>query len=219
MDESVITWSRIAAFVRQHTHDVRNGLNSLDLETALLQELVTDDEAASSVERVRKQLRGLAQQLRAISMLFQDPLPTAAPIPARVMLTIWREKHAAMAKAPEIKWVDELGEEQVNVDVEMLATVFQELLTNAVLFSPTGPLLVTARPQDKQVIFELREPKSAALDLSTWGQPFVSSRRGSYGLGLWTARRLLKANNATLRQSYVPEEGCLISQIILPQCE
>ena len=32
MNEPQIPWARIVAFVRQHTHDVRNGLNCLDLE-------------------------------------------------------------------------------------------------------------------------------------------------------------------------------------------
>ena len=44
-----IKWPRLAAFMRQHTHDVRNGLNSLDLETSFLEEFVNDDEGRASV--------------------------------------------------------------------------------------------------------------------------------------------------------------------------
>ena len=128
MDETTIPWSRAAAFVRQHTHDVRNGLNSLDLEMEYLSELVpAEGEAADSVKRVRKQLRAVTQQLRTLSTLFQEPSAVAAKLPARVLLKIWREKHAALTAAPEVRWTDELGEEQVSVDVEMMATVFREL--------------------------------------------------------------------------------------------
>jgi signal transduction histidine kinase len=211
-----IPWKRVTGFVRQHTHDVRNGLNSLDLETTLLNELVTDGEATASVERIQKQLRALAMQLRSLAALFQDPQPVAAPIPARVLLEIWREKHASLQDVLEVHWVDELGDERVNVDVSMMATVFRELLANATDFSTGDPVTVTARAASGQVLFELREPKKETLDTSTWGQPLSTTRRGGYGLGLWTAHRMMQANGASLLQRHVPEESCLLSQIILP---
>lgn len=216
MDETVIPWSRVTAFMRRHTHDVRNGLNSLDLETELLLELAPEGEAAESAGRVRKQLRGLAQQLRALATLFQDPLPTVVKTPARVLLKIWREKHTALQPALEIQWVDELQEEDVNADVEMMATVFRELLSNAAVYSPGTPLTITARAQGGEVTFELREPKSEALDVSTWGQPFSTTRRDHYGLGLWTARRLMAASGVSFVQSYVPAESCLLTRLVLP---
>ncbi len=211
-----IPWKRVAEFVRQHTHDARNGLNSLDLETVFLKELLTDEEAVESAGRIQKQLRSLAQQLRTLSALFQDPQPVAAPIAAKVLLQIWREKHAAMPGSLEVHWVDALADEQVSMDVEMMARVFRELLTNAAAFSKGDPLTVTARAADGMVIFELIEPKKEALDTSSWGQPLFTTRRGGYGLGLWTARRMLQANGASLLQRYTPEDAALTTQIILP---
>lgn len=214
--EPEIPWKRVADFVRQHTHDVRNGLNSLDLETTFLQDLVTDEEASSSVARIQKQLRSLAGQLRTLSAQFQNPQPFAAPIPARVLLQIWREKHAALQGPLEVRWVDELGDEEVSVDVEMIASVFRELLTNAAAFSKGGPVTATARAGNGSVIFELTEPKQEALDTSAWGRPLFTTRRGGLGLGLWTAHRMLQANGASLVQRYLPADSCLTSQIILP---
>ena len=212
-----IPWKRVAEFVRQHTHDARNGLNSLDLETAFLKELLTDAEATESAGRIQKQLRSLAQQLRTLSNLFQDPQPLAAPIAAKVLLQIWREKHASMPGSPDVRWVDDLGDEQVSMDVEMMARVFRELLTNAAAFSKGALLTVTARAADGTVIFELKEPKNEPLDTSSWGQPLLTTRRGGYGLGLWTSHRMLQANGATLVQRYTPEDAALTSQIILPR--
>lgn len=210
-----IPLKRVAEFVRQHAHDVRNGLNSLDLETAYLTELVVDGEAAESVARIQKQLRSLALHLRTLSTRFQNPQPVAAPISARVLLQIWRDKHQALPNAPQVLWVDELGDEQVNVDVGMMAAVFQELLANAAAFSTGAPMNVTARAANREVILELREPKNEALDTSTWGQPLFTTRRGAYGLGLWTAQRMMQANGAALVQRHVSEDGCLSTQIIL----
>lgn len=211
-----IPCKRVAEFVKQHTHDVRNGLNSLDLETAFLKELVDDEEATASVGRIQKQLRSLALQLRTLSARFQNPQPVPGPIAARVLLQIWREKHLALTAPLEVRWVDELSDEQVNVDVEMMAAVFRELLANAAAFSTGGPVSVTARTTKAGVSFELREPKKEALDTSAWGQPFFTTRRGGYGLGLWTARRMMQANGATMEQRHVPADECLTTQIILP---
>ncbi len=217
MDETTIPWPNVAAFVRQHAHDVRNGLNSLDLEIEFLQELVpAEGEAADSVKRVRKQVRAVTQQLRSLSALCQEPSPVTASLPAHVLLKIWREKHAALTPAPEVQWTDELGEEHVNVDVEMMATVFRELLANATAHSPGGGLTISARFKGREVIFELREPKKTALDTSTWGHPFSSPRRDHYGLGLWNARRLMEASGVSFTQSYLPVDGCLLTRLVIP---
>ena len=55
MEETQIPWSRLAGFIRKHTHDVRNDLNSLDLESAFLEEIVPPGEMQTGVARIRKQ--------------------------------------------------------------------------------------------------------------------------------------------------------------------
>ena len=70
--------------------------------------------------------------------------------------------------------------------------------------------------ENPAVVFELREPKSATLDPSGWGQALSTTKRGGYGLGLWAARRLIEANGATFLQRYVPEAGALLTRISLP---
>jgi signal transduction histidine kinase len=217
MEDIQIPWSRLSAFIRKHTHDVRNDLNSLDLESALLQEIVPDGEAKEGVARIRKQVRGLTAQMRLLSARFQNPSPFAAPMPAKVALTIWKEKCAALPKAPEFKWIDKLADEKVSVDVEMIATVIQELITNAATFSQNLPVTLTARSDKSFVIFEMQEPKTSPLDTRAWGQPFFSTRTGSHGLGIWTARRLVEANHGTFVQHYAPDVSALISQVILPR--
>ena len=63
MEEIQIPWSRLAGFIRKHTHDVRNDLNSLDLESAFLEEIVPAGEMQTGVARIRKQLPGGSQAL------------------------------------------------------------------------------------------------------------------------------------------------------------
>ena len=214
--EPDIPCGRVAAFVREHVHDLRNVLNNLDLETGLLQELVNEGEAQASANRVRKQVRTLADRLRSLSEFFRDAVPMNAPIAARELLLIWREQHATLPQAPEVQWADELGNEHVDVDVEMMVTIFREILSNAAAFSQGSPVAITMRCEGKSVTLEVREPKTTPLDPAGWGQPFSRIRQGHYGLGFWSARRLAQTQGGTLQQSYVPEERQLITRLSLP---
>ena len=207
----------VAEFVRQHIHDLRNVLNTLELETGLLRELVSENgEAQISARRVRKQVRALTDRLRSLAEFFRDAVPMKAPIAARELLLLWREQHATMAGPPKVQWVDNLDDEQVTVDVEMMLTIFREVLSNAAAFSQGSPVVITMRSEGESVTVELREPKTEALDPSEWGRPFSRIRQGHYGLGLWSARRMAQAHGATFEQRYLPEERQLITRLSLP---
>ncbi len=215
--EPEITWPRLAAFMRQHTHDVRNGLNSLDLEAALLLEIATDDETRESAGRVRAQLRGVAERLRAMSALFQDPQPYTAPLAARELLVIWREQLDALPERPDVTWSEDIGGEKVNVDAGMMATVFRELLVNARAFRDGGPATASVRREGDDVVFELREPKSKPVECAGWGRRvFETTKRGGYGLGLWNVQQFIDANGATIARRN--EADALVTRIALPVC-
>jgi len=214
--EPDISWARVAAFVRQHTHDVRNDLNSIGLETALVEECLRDDEGRASLQRLRRQLRSLGDGLRSLAALFQDPQPVAAPIPAHDLFLIWQEMHAALPNAPAVQWRDELDDEKVSVDVEMLATVFRELLVSAAGLTEGDSLTVAARVTDGKVVFELREPKREELDAGAVGQTFSTTRPGRCDLRLWAARGLVEANGGMLERRQLPKDGLLITQIVFP---
>lgn len=217
MDDVLVPWEKIASFVRQHTHDVRNHLNSLDLEATLLQEVVPQGEASEGVERIRRQVRSMAQEMRTLSLLFQSAQPLAAPMPASALGTIWREKYTALSGAPEVRWVESLANEQVKVDVEMMATIFKELLTNASIHAKGSPVTITLSADKENVVLEMSEPKAAKLDPSRWGVPFTSTRHGNRGLGLWTVKRLVSANSGTFDQQYLADRSLLHTRITLPR--
>lgn len=215
---SAVPWANLAAFFRQHTHDVRNDINGIDLEMELLQELQSDPEALESMNHIRQQLRGMEQRLRSLSVLFHELSPEASPIAASVLLQIWREKHAVLPQAGEVAWVNHLDGETVNVDEEMMGRVFMELLDNAAAFSAGALVTVTGKLEDGMAVFEVSEPKTAAVDPAAWMQPFRSTRHGHHGLGLWTARRMAEANGASFEQRFDDKAGCLVTRVALPTC-
>lgn len=209
-----VNWSRIAGFVRQHTHDLRNELNGLDLEAALLADIVTDPEAMESVSRIRAEIRKVAANLRSLSGKFAETRPNPLLIAGRELFLIWKDQLAELKSTLEVEWVDEVGEEQVNVDPGAVAQAFQELLRNAQSFAGAGKLRASVSAQADRVVFELREPKVESIDPSRWGKsPFSSGRRGSYGLGLCSLLRAIEANNGTVSWHFDSETKELVTAI------
>ena len=212
-----LSFSQLAQFLRQHTHDMCNDLNGLELEAVLLSELVPDKEAGEAVTRIRAQIRRLAANLRGLSAKFIAPKPLRALYAARELFLIWQDQLTALEPAPDVQWSDSLGTEQVNVDAGALAEVFRELLANAQSFGTRAPLLAHARIEDGRVAFELREPKDAALDPASWGSaPFAAMRHGHYGLGLWSAQRTITANGGGVRRRFAQDAMELSTTLLFP---
>ena len=207
----------LAQFLRQHTHDVCNDLNGLDLEATLLADLVPSGEAVESVARIHVQIRRLAAELRALAAKFAEPKPVRALYAAHELFLIWQDQSAALDPSPTVQWSDALGAEQVNVDATALAAVFRELLANAQVFGTGTPLLAAARMEDGRVVFELREPKDTPVETANWGSaPFAAIRHGHYGLGLWAAQRTISASGGEVRRRFAQDVMELITTLLFP---
>ncbi|HEV7401568.1 MAG TPA: ATP-binding protein [Chthoniobacteraceae bacterium] len=216
-----IPFPRIAAFVRQVTHDVRNNLNSLDLQAAYATELITDPEAAAEVKRLRAIIQTSARQLQALSANFQSSTPHLIAYQASILIEDLRERLAKTfaETAGEVTWTVDLGREQVEVDVEMFFGALTELFRNAFQFRGNGAKIdVHVGTEEGQFVIELREPKPApATPPEHWGEePFVSSRRSGYGLGLFRVRRSVSAHGGNLTFSYDSARGVLEIRVTLP---
>jgi len=209
-----LSWPRLATFIRQHTHDVRNHLNGLDLEAALLSELVTDGESKASVDRLRRQIREIAGEMRKLSSKFAEPLISPVELPARDWLEIWKDQAGNVTPSLEITWHDEGKDTRIKLDLDCLARIFHELLANAAAFSRGASLRARVEAVDGQLLFTLVEPKTEAVDPTTWGHtPFSSTRRGGYGLGLWEVERMVTANGGEVHRRYDPATKELVTTL------
>jgi len=212
-----LSLQKLAQFIRQHTHDLRNELNGLELEATLLADLVPGGEAAECVVRIRGQIRRVAADMHRLAAKFIGPRPTCALYAARDLFLIWQDQLAALDPAPAVQWSEAPGTGQVNVDAAELAEVFRELLANARHFGTGAPLSAAARVEDRKIVFELREPKDAPLETAGWGSaPFASMRHGHYGLGLWDAQRTVAANGGEVQRRFAQDTMELLTTLRFP---
>src|SRR5947208_519401 len=115
-----IPLSRISGFVRQVTHDVRNGLNSMDLQAAYLNELLTDPEAIDELRRLRGLIQTTARQLQSISSNFWTSTPNLVTYSVGILIEDLRDRlkktfAESAEKLEKIVWKVDLADESVAV--------------------------------------------------------------------------------------------------------
>lgn len=202
---SPVPWSRIAVFVRQLGHDIRNDLNALSLEAALLKELVDDPEATISANRIQSQLREIGNRLKELSSRFTLSDPQVCDVDLQ-------EVAAHLQKVPfEMEW--EIGAESrmVRTDPALLARAFEELARNAAEKS-RGTLRAALKADPTGATLILTEQGGEGY---AWTEvPFAKPTAGHYGVGLPIAGAILRGLGATVEQMRV--DGGVETRIHLP---
>lgn len=207
---SPVPWSRLAAFIRQLGHDIRNDLNALSLEAALLKELVNDPEAVTSANRIQTQLREIANRLKDLSGRYV--------IPAAQMDTVTIEELGSQLQAAVNS--DSLaleivpGPGMVKTDPALLGRAFRELAQNAIQHSPLHqkPQASLSPGLDGGAVLTMREFGGEDYD---WPDtPFTTPRAGRYGVGLPLAAAIFRGLGAKVDRKR--DGDALETRIILP---
>ncbi len=217
-----VPWPRVEQFVGRFAHDVRNGLNAVELQLTLIGEIAEDEEIKTEVKHIRSSLADLTRQIQAVRLATGAPTAHLFPYPAGDFFEDLRERferqHAGAAA--RVQWTLAAGTGAVNVDPEQSMTALLELLGNAVQFAVDGsPIRAEAKENAGSVVFSILEQIAAAPADSPeqWGRtPLLSSRRNGYGLGAFRARRIIEAQHGTLRYAYRAEDQSLTTTVELP---
>ena len=220
-NQVMVPFDRVVGLVRHLTHDIRNGLNTLDLQAALLQELVSDPEASPEVKRLRGMITSTAKSLQGFSSNFWVSDSHPVTYSAKIFVEDFRTRLSTVLpdQAPDIAWTQKLGNESVTLDIELIFRAFSEFFKNAFHFREKGRE-ITARifAEGAHLVFELREGKSALpAPPETWGrEPLVGTRRGGFGMGLYCARRIVDAHQGKVDIQFDPAAELLTTRLSLP---
>jgi signal transduction histidine kinase len=220
-DVSNVGWSDVVHFIGQLSHDLRNHLNAIELQSAYISELERDDELKGEIKRLRIMISGLASTLQSLSKAVSVVKPNLISYPAADFVEDLREKinRDFSGETAEITWNGRLGDAMLNVDPQLLQETFIELFANAFRHNRgKGVLVATAKIDNNQFLFTLEEPK-ARFDLPTdkWGrEPLRKISQGHYGLGLNRVRAIVEAHGGELYAQYDPEHSMLVTRLSLP---
>jgi len=216
-----VPWSAAIRFVRQLSHDLRNDLNAIELQSAYITELEKDEELQGEIKRLREMVSGLASTLQRLSRDVGEIKPTLISYRAADLMEDLRRKidDVLPMQKSEITWEIQSGNAMLNVDPQLLQEAFTELFANAFRHDRAkGPLLARTKIENNRFLFTLHEPKDR-FELATedWGrEPIRKVTLRHYGLGLNRVRAIVEAHGGKLHAQYHPNVSALITTFTLP---
>src|ERR1043166_2589894 len=128
-----VSWGDTTRFVRQLSHDLRNDLNAVELQSAYISELEKNEEVQGEIKRLREMVSGMAATLQQLSRAVADVKPTLISYRAADLMEDFRTKieNDFPKQNAEITWEIQAGNATLNVDPQLLQEVFIELFANA----------------------------------------------------------------------------------------
>jgi K+-sensing histidine kinase KdpD len=220
-DSLTVSWSDTVRFVRQLSHDLRNDLNAIELQSAYIGELTQDQELTSEIKRLREVVSGLNSTLQLLSRAVGEITPNVVTYPAGEFLADMRTQieRNFSKENHEITWDVQLQDGILNVDPQLFQEVFVELVANAFQHARgKGALVARASISDRRFLFSLQEPKAVfSSDTRNWGrEPLHNIRQRHYGLGLNRVRAIIETHGGELQAQYDPKAATLVSTMALP---
>ncbi|MDP9292092.1 MAG: hypothetical protein M3O82_07005 [Verrucomicrobiota bacterium] len=213
-----VPFERVATLIRQLTHDFRNSLNAIDLQTVFLSEIASEAEVKEEIKRLRDIIRNSAKALQQLSSLVQNPKPNLMDCPIEMFVQDFRDRVARnfSGESAAIEWQGEPSKRSVETDIELLNSALTELLKNAFHFRDSkAPFRIHTLVRGTDFVIELHEPKIALVEPADWEKGALrSSRRGAHGLGLVYVDRIIGALGARLSRRFVKDE--LITEVLVP---
>lgn len=191
---SPVPWSRFSAFIRQLGHDIRNDLNALSLEAALLKEIVTDPEAVISANRIQTQLRDVANRLKELSGRYALPAPQITEI----SLAELGSHLQTSAEGVSLEWNCTDSSTTVRTDPVLLGRAFGELVSN-IPQKQEKPRAAVTDDQSAGPALILIEP--GGMDYEWPEVPFATPKAGRYGAGLAIASAIFQGLGSTVTQA------------------
>lgn len=220
-DEPNVAWSDVVGFIRQLSHDLRNHLNAIELQSSYISELERENEVKSEIKRLREMISGLTSILQSLSKAVGEVKPNLVPYRASDFAEDLRKKvaHDFSSESAKIAWKIHPGDAMLDVDPQLLEESLTELLANAFRDSHReGQIVVTAKVENDRFLITIEEPKNQfALSAENWGrEPLRNVSHGHYGLGLNRVRAIVEAHGGKMYAQYDPNAALLTITVVLP---
>jgi signal transduction histidine kinase len=210
-------------------HDLRTPLAVLAGYAEALSDgkLAGSDEIFAVLEQETRYLRRLVDDLGLLSLADAGELALLrAPVDPAALVQGAARRYAVAAGERDVTLTAEtagVGAARLDADAERLAQVLDNLVGNALRYTPEGGDIVIGATEEQETVrlwVQDSGPGIAAADL-----PYIFDRAyrgdaarhgGAAGLGLAIARSLVRAHGGEISVRSAPGEGALF-EIVLPQ--
>jgi len=216
-----VPWPDLVKFVRQLSHDIRNNLNAVELQSAYLAELAEEGEIKTEIQRLRQMISEVGANLQRVTAGLSQTKPTPISYKAADFIEDLKQKVAKDLPdhAANVNWEVQDMDATLEIDPQLAHQALLELFTNAFQHERNVQSITAKASINKnRFVFELHEPK-ARFELSTdnWGrQPLRNASQGHYALGLNRTRWILEAHGGDLRAVYDRKTSTLTTTATLP---
>jgi K+-sensing histidine kinase KdpD len=216
-----VAWPDMVKLVRQLSHDIRNNLNAVELQSAYLAELAEESEMKSEIQRLREMVSEVGVNLHRLTSGLSQVSPTLISYPVADFVEDLKQKLSKdfADNAAKVTWDVQLKDATLQIDPQLAQQAFLELFSNAFQHERNIKAISAKAYLDKdRFVFELREPK-ARFELSTenWGrEPLRNVSQGHYGLGLNRARSIAEAHGGDFRAEYDRKTSMLVTTVTFP---
>lgn len=217
---SSLPWPAFIRVLRRLSHNLRNYVNTAELEGAFAQEITDDPEVRASLTRLRRSLGKVTDECEQLLTRVADPVAELIEVSGDELFQAVRQG-SERRLVPEVpvtwEWLD--GDcVSLQVDPALMGRIVRELLDNAARYRSSTDQPIRVRAGTKKSAFELEivELKGSAPEMGTWGiRPFTSTEPGRYGLGIWAVGRWASATGAKLDRWYDEQQGALVTRLTL----
>ena len=177
----------LAAWIKRHTHDVRNVLNGMEMELTLILEAEEDTEKVAAIERMRQEMRCAEAMLRTLSGKFV--VEAKAVMCVSDVAEQWRSDARSLLPARSVTWNLKGGTSQMEAESGLLRALLSELLLLSARKHPRAALEAWCRADDRQVTFSVNCPPSSPASPTA----AESSRSAPLEPLLWSSLHTLAA--------------------------
>jgi PAS domain S-box-containing protein len=206
-------------------HDLRNPLNTIFIQAALLQPPEAENgaphaKAGARIAGAATRMKRLIEDLLDVTRMEAGSLSIEpAPVPAWDIVADILETQTPLASSSSLDLRLDVAEElpEIWADRDRLRQVFENLIGNAAKFTaPGGRITIEARPAEAEVVFRVRDTGAGivAADLPHVFDRFWQARRGERrgaGLGLPIVKGIVEAHGGRISVESTPGRGSTFS--------
>lgn len=205
--------------IQRSEHQLRNPLALIGLSAENLCLGLADSPLQQQAAIIRDTVSDLTEHLTDLLCCGQQAKLQIAPYDLRAILQDSERGLQPLLAARQLRLVAAEQPALVPVDRWQLKQVFDNLLSNAIHFSPLGAAIdCTWQVHDQAVFVQVRDrgPGLGPEELPRIFTPFYSRRPGGQGLGLAIAQKIILDHQGRLWADNHPEGGAQFS-FILPR--